>query len=197
MVNSRRLAQQDITVVELLVACSVICLLAGLLLPAIAHSRESARRADCMHRLGQVGAALHAYHDVHAVLPTGWTVDSTEHSAYGWFLQVLPYVDHAALFNSTDPRRSLIESANATAATTSVQLAVCPSDMADPMFALYQEIGIHEEGGQRSDIILGWFASANYVGVFGTPEPDSSSHPVGNGAFVEATPIRFGQLEHS
>ena len=142
-----------------------------------------------------MGVALQVYHDIHAGLPAGWTLDGEGRSAYGWFSQVLPYADQAALFNEMNPRRPLDDAANAIAAATSLPVALCPSDVAEPLFALYKEIGSHENGGQRSDIVLGWFASANYVGVFGTREPDSSTRPAGNGSFIESIPVSFSQLE--
>ena len=65
------------TIVELLVACAVLSLLAGVLLPAVSRSREAARRLDCADRLRQVGLALHCHHDLYGNLPAGWRPDPT------------------------------------------------------------------------------------------------------------------------
>ena len=51
------------TLVELLVCIAVIGLLAGLLLPALAHSILSARVAKAKVELNQIGTCLHLYHN--------------------------------------------------------------------------------------------------------------------------------------
>jgi prepilin-type processing-associated H-X9-DG protein len=51
--------------VEILVVLAVIALLAALLLPVLARTRESARRIACASHLRQVGIALQAYVDDH------------------------------------------------------------------------------------------------------------------------------------
>src|SRR5438309_5644339 len=51
------------TLVETLVVVAVIGILAGLLLPALAASRERARQATCMSNLHQIGLALRMYLD--------------------------------------------------------------------------------------------------------------------------------------
>lgn len=49
------------TLVELLVVLAIIAVLAALLLPAIARTRESGRAANCLSNLHQLGIALQLY----------------------------------------------------------------------------------------------------------------------------------------
>jgi len=185
-----------LTVVELVVVLVVVGVLLGLLLPAVIGVRESARRVQCTNNLHQIGIAFHAYHDAHRALPPGWHVDSTGSSAVGWLPMLAPYLERSDLppdadylpldSPHTEPLRNTI-----------VSIMLCPSDNAERSFALYAE---HEEAAEsgrlrepdeNSEELLIFLPAANYLGVFGTTDPDAVPGASGNGAFIEERAIRF------
>ena len=59
--NSIITRQPGFTLIELLVVVSIIALLIGLLLPALAKSREHSRAGVCMAHMKHIGYALHSY----------------------------------------------------------------------------------------------------------------------------------------
>lgn len=140
------------TLIELLVTLGVISILAGLLLPAVQSAREAARRAKCQNNLRQMALALHAYHDANSCFPlcctNGYDPKRERFTYFGFFsihVRMLPYLELAALYDAANfevgavppetlawpglrPEERYTQVANATAATTGIDLFVCPAD---------------------------------------------------------------------
>jgi prepilin-type N-terminal cleavage/methylation domain-containing protein/prepilin-type processing-associated H-X9-DG protein len=95
------------TLVELLVVIAIIAMLVTLLLPAVQAAREAARRTQCVNNLRQIGLGVLNYESANAEFPTGgtepWHDQGDELSlyskGYGWMVQILPFIEDAALQN--------------------------------------------------------------------------------------------------
>ena len=96
--RSHHLASRGFTLIELLVCIAIFAVLCAMLLPAVQNARQAARTSQCRSHLAQLGEAFHAYHLTHGSLPSG-SVDSQspaaaglDRFAWGWAIQLLPYV---------------------------------------------------------------------------------------------------------
>lgn len=123
-------ARGGLTIIELLVAISVIALLAALLLPAVQQSREAARSTECRNNLRQVALACDAFESFHNHYPPsqmfgdyGIGPDST---AWSFLARLLPHLDQMPLYTAGGiPDKTLRDSGVADAA---IPLLLCPSD---------------------------------------------------------------------
>lgn len=67
--------RRGFTLVELLVVISIIAVLASLILPGVMNARRSARRAQCLNNMKQLGIAFVDYYTTHNVFPASGRID--------------------------------------------------------------------------------------------------------------------------
>jgi prepilin-type N-terminal cleavage/methylation domain-containing protein/prepilin-type processing-associated H-X9-DG protein len=147
-----RRSRHAFTLIELLVVIAIIAILIGLLLPAVQAARESARRAQCVNNLKQIGLSIHNYASTYEVLPPGKGQNyvssiptAATYARWSAQSQLLMFLEQGTLFNSInfnlppetpgmagdvpfmppyqDPNRE-----NSTACVAQVKTFLCPSD---------------------------------------------------------------------
>ena len=101
------------TIVELLVALTVIAVLLALILPAVQASRESSRRIQCVSNLSNMGRALHGYETIHQRFPAAHPPN--RRNGDSWIVRfhsphfsLLPHLEQTALFNQIDPAHFIL-----------------------------------------------------------------------------------------
>lgn len=126
--RSKRNSKPGFTLIEMLVAITIIGVLIALILPAVQSARESARRLKCSSNLKQVGIALAAYEHAAGAYP--------RMNGYSPHVMLLPWLDQKPLYDSANFDLVVIDhvDGNDTLRGTWLSVFVCPSDSnaADP-----------------------------------------------------------------
>jgi prepilin-type N-terminal cleavage/methylation domain-containing protein/prepilin-type processing-associated H-X9-DG protein len=122
------------SLVELLVAITIIGLLIALLLPAVQSAREAARRIQCLNNLKQMGLAIHNYHGAYQVFPRGGagaasltTPTVRARWTLSWAAAVLPGLDQLPLYDSLHQDQPYLDSSNLAAGQTVLSVFLCPT----------------------------------------------------------------------
>lgn len=192
--------EQGFTLVELLVVIAIIGVLVALLLPAVQAAREAARRSQCVNNLHNIGLALQNYESARRTLPPGDVRDSDYgggtqvKSLYSWVTLIMPYIEEAAIFGSTDWAISLEErvAIGDTAHHNFLKTFSCPSAEYQPA-----DVGIvNNFYGARGNYVgnagMGyyWAEDTNAQQALSGWEDYSSSDPTVNP--LEARPTESG-----
>lgn len=94
---SRESLQRGFSLVELLVALSVIAILGLITSVVISEVRETADRTQCVNKMRNMGAAMHTYtvdHDDQLPGPTYFTLLYTGGGEYQFASYLAPYLDY-------------------------------------------------------------------------------------------------------
>jgi prepilin-type N-terminal cleavage/methylation domain-containing protein/prepilin-type processing-associated H-X9-DG protein len=182
------------TLVELMVVMAIVATLVALVLPAVQHAREAARRLQCDNHLKQIGLALHNYHEIHRVFPPGYvtTLAGQSEPGWGWATLILPQLEQRALYDLLEPGRRLLSDTVADdlgLVRMPLPIYRCPSDdgelLSDERRAIFKNADLESERVARS----------NYAGVAGTeltPLNDGGDGVFSRNSFVSIARVEDG-----
>lgn len=174
---------------------AIATVLIALLLPSVHFARESARRVQCENNLRQIGVALHQHHDNFGQLPPGWMLREGADIANGWAMSILPWLEQCALRDRVSAAMSAGAGAVNLRITETPSVFLCPSDFAEPLFLLFEDDENQIRAtAMQAERILVELPRANYVGVFGTFDPDKTGKIDGDGTFIGSHAVKFRDL---
>ncbi len=210
------------TLIELLVVIAIIAVLIALLLPAVQAAREAARRSQCVNNLKQLALGCHNFESTNGSFPKGvylpyavgltpatagdyYISDQTEPFGPNWAVMILPYIEQATLYNSsnvvgypgwagpylttfdgsvmTAPNATMynMDWANATVRSTALGVFTCPSDANNQPGRFFFDASANASnpelapGKNAGTPLLNW-ARGNYGSVSGSSDIDHETN---------------------
>jgi prepilin-type N-terminal cleavage/methylation domain-containing protein len=135
--SPKRRTTRAFTLVELLVVIAIIGILIALLLPAIQAARESARNAECVNHLKQIGLAIQNHLNEQKYFPSGgwgykWTGDADRgygrKQPGGFFYNILAFMEFKSVHDmSRDTKTAAGKLAAKKANAVPIGAFSCPS----------------------------------------------------------------------
>jgi prepilin-type processing-associated H-X9-DG protein len=133
------------SLVELLVLIAILGVLAGLTAVGVQRARSAALRLSCANNLRQIGLALHDYHGVYRVLPSGvshpwlrpgvypmYGPNTDPYPLLNWPGRLTPFIEQDALWKEIkqayDQDKYSLKNPPHTARAAWIRLYVCPTD---------------------------------------------------------------------
>ena len=222
--NSRRRKRtRGFTLIELLVVIAIIAILIALLLPAVQQAREAARRTQCRNNMKQIGLALHNYHDVFQVFPTGCippprdlsnpTRFIANNESWGWPVFILPQMDQANTSNALNVNGNSLfalltrvtSQPRAVGVTELGQLFPplpmfrCPSDTTGRSLKAGMRRRHFDGAGNKYNTDNWWRPpTMNYIGVCGYKDhnrPNRYDRNPNNGMLYNLSRLTFGDIK--
>ena len=90
---------RGLTLIELLVVIAIIAILAAILFPVFAQSREKARQTTCVSNMKQLGYGLTMYaQDYDETLPFGYRYSDDGKLLWWWQDDIRPYVKNELVY---------------------------------------------------------------------------------------------------
>lgn len=113
------------TVVELIVVIASLSILMGLMLPAVQHARETARRITCSNNLAQQGLALQQFESSFRSFPAG----AEAGTLHAWSTKILPHLEQGSVYQHIDFKADWDSPKNAIWSRQSLPVFACPSSL--------------------------------------------------------------------
>jgi prepilin-type N-terminal cleavage/methylation domain-containing protein len=130
---NRRLPRLAFTLVEMLVAISIIAVLLAMLLPAVQQARATSRRTQCENNLKQIDLAMLNSASAARRFPaaTLWGADSAGDSVpmRSWVVSILPYIERGDIARLWQNDLPLTDPNNSKLAQMHLNLLCCPDDI--------------------------------------------------------------------
>ena len=95
----------------------------ALVLPAVPHAGEAARRTQCKNNLKQIGLAFHNFEDAKWKFPAS----SNDDPPHSWRIAILPFMDHKNLYDQYDFKATWNSRQNELVAKFPARFYQCPT----------------------------------------------------------------------
>ncbi len=130
-----RSRRRGVTLTEILVVVGIVALLLTILVPAVQHARESARRTTCRNNLRQIALAVQSHESAHRALPSlyhGTFLEQPRHALdefhfHSWRTAILPQLEQNVLYGRLALDLPATVPRNQAPINAGVPTFVCPS----------------------------------------------------------------------